>query len=65
MDELTPEQYNPTQMLGAAKAFLSAVEKCNDPPVKELGWIHPRLVPIVVNAVFACGASLKNNIAET
>lgn len=57
--KLEPEEYNVKQMLGTARAFLKAANKCNEPSYKEIGWAHPLLVPIVVNISFACELFLK------
>ncbi len=54
-NEVKPEQYNPRQIMDIANAFLKAAKKCNDAPsIESSGWVHPLLVPIVVNVSLAC-----------
>lgn len=56
---MKPEEYNEKQMLGTARAFFKAANKCNEPSYKEIGWVHPLLIPIVVNISLACELLMK------
>ena len=58
-NKIKPGEYNTRQMMGTARAFLNAAKRCNDPPVQQLGWSHPLIVPIITNAAFACELFLK------
>lgn len=57
--KLRSEKYDTRQMLGVARAFLKAAKLCNEPPIKQVGWVHPLLVPIVTNLAFSCELLLK------
>lgn len=63
-NKLKPEEYNPNQMLGTARAFLKAAKRCNEPSFQQLGWSHPLLVPIVTNVSFSCELFLKTILRE-
>ncbi len=58
-NKLKPEEYSSSQMLGAARAYLKAAKLCNDPPVKQMGWVHPLLVPMATNLAFSIELLLK------
>ncbi|MFV0240913.1 MAG: hypothetical protein ACK5H4_12855 [Lacrimispora sphenoides] len=58
-NKLKPEEYNEKQMLDTARAFFKAAKMCNEPSYKEMGWVHPLLIPIVVNISLACELFMK------
>jgi len=63
--KLKTDEYNPTQMRNVAKAFLLAAKRCNEPPVKQVGWSQPLLIPIVTNLAFACELFLKTLLQKS
>lgn len=58
------KEYNTNLMLTTARSFLMAAKRCNEPPLEQMGWSHPLLVPIVTNIAFSCELFLKTILNE-
>lgn len=63
-NKLKPEEYNTNQILSVARAFLKVAKLCNNPPLEQVGWVHPLLVPMVTNLALSCELFLKTVLNE-
>ncbi|WP_313133242.1 hypothetical protein [Anaerocolumna sp.] len=58
-NKLSFEEFSTIQMFNLANAFIAAANRCNEPQIEQIGWMHPLLVPIVTNVSFSCELFFK------
>ena len=54
------EDYSAKQVFDIADAFLLAALRCDEPRVLDIGVVQRLMVPVIVNASFACELFLKS-----